>query len=79
MRLANDHYVCMSPLTREFFDSLDVDGLGDDFGYFVYESQGAFPVQSITVLAKCPSYEAAARLMQIYGSAARAPEFESVN
>lgn len=44
-----------------------VDGLGDDFGYFIYEAIGdARRSQCCNVLAKCPSYEAAMRLVELY-------------
>lgn len=61
--LAEDHYMCISPLDEEVLESAMVDGLGDEFGYFVYETRGRRDCLSIEVLAKCPTYEAAMRLL----------------
>lgn len=70
LQVGADHYVCMSPMTKEDLRGLDADGLGDDFGYFVYEAEGRGSSREITLLAKCPSMEAADRLVQLYGLAA---------
>ncbi len=71
MEIAPNHFVCMSPLTQDVLDALGVDDLGGDFGYFIYESIGYSTTGCTTVLAKCPSYEAAVRLLEIYASPAR--------
>ncbi len=63
------HYICLSPLSDEILDELGVDGLGDSFGYFIYETEGGVSASRCTnVLAKCPSYEAACRVLEIYSS-----------
>lgn len=61
--LGPEHYMCVSPLDEEKLDAAMVDGLGDEFGYFVYESTGPRINPFIEVLAKCPTYEAALRLL----------------
>jgi len=66
IEIAPNHFICMSPLAQEVLDALGVDDLGDDFGYFIYESTGRSITGCINVLAKCPSFEAAARLLEIY-------------
>lgn len=54
----------VSPLDEEVLDAMAVDGLGDEFGFFVYETNGPSPRDCINVLAKCPTYEAAIRLLE---------------
>lgn len=56
--------MCISPLNEDVLDEAMVDGLGDDFGYFVYETIGPRSKACIEVLAKCPTYEAAVRLLE---------------
>jgi hypothetical protein len=65
-------YICISTLNKEILEESGVDGLGDDFGYFVYESadEGS-GTKCINILAKCPDFEAASRLMEIYGLGTR--------
>jgi hypothetical protein len=61
------HYICVSTLTKDVLDSLGVDGLGDDYGFFVYEAIGdKTRSRCSNVLAKCPSFEAASRLIELY-------------
>jgi len=61
------HFVCLSPLNDDVLDELGVDGLGDGFGYFIYETAGGpEATHCINVLAKCPSFEAACRVLEIY-------------
>ena len=55
--------MCISPLEEEILEAANVDGLGDEFGYFVYEAKGPRANTSIDVLAKCPTFEAALRLL----------------
>lgn len=56
--------MCISPLDIEALDAAMVDGLGDDYGYFVYEARGPRGAACIDVLAKCPTFEAALRLLE---------------
>ena len=67
-RLAAKHFICISPLSKELLNDLQVDGLGDEFGYFVYESADGTPRGCMNVLAKCDGYEAAYRLIELYRS-----------
>ena len=66
-----DHFVCLSPLSQEIIDAFGADDFGDDFGYFIYESRGIGSSQCTSILAKCPSYEAASRLIELYTSGIR--------
>lgn len=66
-----NHFISLSPLSDEILDEMGVDNLGGDFGYFIYESFGSALSQSTSILAKCPSYEAASRLMELYISRVR--------
>ena len=69
--LGPHHYMCVSPLDEEVLTAAEVDGLGDEFGYFVYESTGARGTAYIEVLAKCPTYEAAIRLLEFLAPSPR--------
>lgn len=67
-RLEAKHFICVSPLSKGVLDELGVDGLGDEFGYFIYESTEPSPKGCTNILAKCEGYETASRLIEIYRS-----------
>ncbi len=70
IKIGLNKYIVLSPLSKEAIEASGVDGLGDDFGYFVFESVGGVSPQKCSkVLAKCPDYESASRLMEIYSMA----------
>ena len=58
--------ICISPISRETFDANELDTLGDDCGYFIYEVDTRRPSAGIEILAKVASYEAALRLLSIF-------------
>lgn len=68
LRLEAKHFICVSPLSKSLLDDLGVDGLGDEFGYFIYESTEPSPKGCMKILAKCEGYETASRLIEIYRS-----------
>jgi hypothetical protein len=59
--------LCISPISRAIFDAYEVDGLGEDEGYFIYERARNGEITDI--LAKCPSFEAAAKLVELFRTA----------
>lgn len=69
-RLSAEHFICISPLSKHILMALQVDGLGDQFGYFVYESADGSPRGCTKILAKCESYESASRLIELYNTKA---------
>jgi hypothetical protein len=58
--------ICISPISRETFDASELEALGDDCGYFIYEVDGNRLSAGIEILAKVASYEAALRLVDIF-------------
>lgn len=58
--------ICLSPISRETFEASELDTLGDDCGYFIYEVDARRPGAGIEILAKVASYEAALRLLDIF-------------
>jgi hypothetical protein len=68
-KLAKQHFICISPLSKGLLGEMNTDGLGDEFGYFVYESTENSPRGCTSILAKCESYESASRLIEIYKTA----------
>jgi len=65
-KLADDHFICLSPLSKDILGDLGADSLGDEFGYFLYESSDRSSHSCTKILAKCESYEAASRLIELY-------------
>lgn len=63
--------ICLSPISRQTFDASELDTLGDDCGYFIYEVDPNRPNAGIEILAKVASYEAALRLIDIFLRGAR--------
>lgn len=64
--LGDGREICISPISRETFEQSELDALGDDCGYFLYEVDASRPSAGIEVLAKVASYEAALRLVDIF-------------
>ena len=64
--LGDGREICMSPLSRQTFEANQLQDLGDDFGYFIYEFDTKRPGAGIEVLAKAASYDAAMRLVDIF-------------
>jgi predicted neutral ceramidase superfamily lipid hydrolase len=62
-RISDAVELCISTISRSTFDAHEVDGLGDDNGYFIYERESDGSIREI--LAKCPSFEAAAKLFEL--------------
>lgn len=62
--------ICIAPITREMLSSSGVDSLGDDCGYFVYETNEGDPIRAFNILAKAPSLEAAEKLAELLAAAA---------
>lgn len=56
--------LCISTISRAAFEASEVDGLGEDDGYFIYERNLDGSIKA--VLAKCASYKSAARLIELY-------------
>lgn len=44
--------ICVAPITREMLSSSGIDCLGDDCGYFVYETVEGDPIRAFNILAK---------------------------
>lgn len=65
--------ICISPISRETFELSELDALGDDCGYFIYEVDAGRPSAGIEILAKVASYEAALRLLDIFCRASQLP------
>jgi hypothetical protein len=64
--LGDGKEICVSPISRQTFEANELDALGDDCGYFIYEFDSRRPSAGIEVLAKVASYEAALRLLDIF-------------
>lgn len=62
--------ICITPITREMLSSSGIDCLGDDCGYFVYETVEGDPIRAFNILAKVPSLEAAEKLAELLAAAA---------
>jgi hypothetical protein len=63
--LGANRTLCVSTLSQNAFQESEVEGLGGDFGYFVYEVDERPRSAGIQVLAKAASEDAAVRLAQI--------------
>lgn len=61
--------LCISTISRATFEAHEIDGLGDDEGYFIFERSPDGAIRE--VLAKCASLEAAYRLVELYRSVLR--------
>jgi hypothetical protein len=62
-----DRFVSISTLEEPQICDEATDGLGDHFGYFIYEHSENISTSGIEILAKCPTYEAAFRLLCFLG------------
>lgn len=69
VQLPDGKEVCVSPVSRDLFESNSAYELGDDTGYFIYEYDSGRPSAGIEILAKAASYDAAVRLVDIYMAA----------
>lgn len=65
-RLPDGNEVCIAPVSADVFNDNDVDSLGDDTGYFIYEYDPQRSETGIEILAKAASYEAAIRITDIF-------------
>lgn len=61
--------LCVSPLSRETILESDINSLGNDTGYFIYEVDEAAPAAGILVLGKAASEEAAMHLVDLLQAA----------
>lgn len=71
--LTDGREICVSPVSSDAFEASQAHSLGDDSGYFIYESDHNNPESGIEILAKAASYAAALRLIDIFVSATGAP------
>ena len=58
--------LCVSTLSREAFEDNELENIGNDFGYFIYEIDDRSRSAGILVLAKAASEEAAMRLVDLF-------------
>jgi hypothetical protein len=72
-RLPDGNEVCIAPVSVDVFEDNDVDSLGDDTGYFIYEYDPQRSETGIEILAKAASYEAAIRITDIFLSVQQKP------
>lgn len=63
--------VCVSQISPDAFQGNELDHLGDDSGYFIYEYDTERSESGFEVLAKTVSYDAAMRLVEIFHLARR--------
>ena len=64
-RIDNYRMLCVSSLARKTVYDADVEHLGADTGYFVYEVDDRPDVGGLHILAKVASVDAASRLIEI--------------
>lgn len=57
--------ICISPLSAKVYREAGGQGLGGDYGYFIYEIDLANPQAGIEVIAKAVSIGAAMRLYEL--------------
>ncbi len=57
--------LCVSPLSRKVVDESEIENLGSDRGFFVYEVDN-LSAGGISILAKVASLEAAFRLIDLF-------------
>lgn len=57
--------VCVSPLSAKAYRESGGQGLGGDFGYFVYEVDLRYPDAGVEIIAKAASPDAATRLFDL--------------
>jgi len=69
VRLDEHRIICVSPLSAKTYREAGGQGLGGDYGYFVYEMNAAHPESGIEVIAKAASAEAATRLFEMISTA----------
>ena len=67
--VAPSRMLCVSPLSRETILESDINSLGNDTGYFIYEVDEAAPAAGILVLGKAASEEAAMHLVDLLQAA----------
>jgi hypothetical protein len=67
--LPDGREVSVSPVSSDAFEASQAHALGDDSGYFIYESDIKNPESGIEILAKAASYAAAMRIIDIFVSA----------
>jgi len=65
-RLGNSRSLCISTLAKETIIDADVQHLGSDRGFFVYEVDDSQDTAGVNVLAKVASMEAAFRLIDLW-------------
>lgn len=64
-RIDNHRMLCVSSLARKTVNDSEAEHLGSEFGYFVYEVDDRPEINSLHVLAKVASVDAAHRLIDI--------------
>ncbi|MGE3301829.1 MAG: hypothetical protein AB7M12_01795 [Hyphomonadaceae bacterium] len=64
-RISASRSICISPLPRQTYKEVGAQGLGGEFGYFVYEIDTSAMKGGIEVIAKAASLEAAQRLFEL--------------
>lgn len=68
--LSEERSICISAITREMLDESGITELGDDYGFFVYETFPHQPQAGIEIIAKAASIDAAMKLAEILKAAA---------
>ena len=76
--LPDGNEVCIAPVSYDAFRDNDIDTLGDDAGYFIYEYDPRRSEAGIEILAKAASYDAAMRIMDIFLSSRIKPPHTEV-
>ena len=69
MRLDDHRVICVSPISAKTYRDSGGQGLGGDFGYFIYEMNTDHPESGIEVIAKVVSEEAAIRIFEMISTA----------
>lgn len=69
-QLGNEAMLCIGAITREQAELAGLNAKGGDIGYFLYERHIDDGEESLTILAKFHSDEAAERIAQIFASQA---------
>jgi hypothetical protein len=64
-RIDNRRSLCISPLPAKTYRDAGGKGLGGEYGYFIYETDDAYPEAGIEVIGKAASLEAAIRLFEV--------------
>ena len=65
-KIDSDTFVYVSPISTDtYHDNIELDNLGGDNGYFVIRTKKSGQLETLDVLAKAPSFQAAGELFDM--------------